>query len=116
MESLSLCITTGVVKDSVTTPDSDRLPGDSMIERTVLQPVWYFSNLVLTFQKKGLWSNQKWTSQKKLAYAFDHPTAEIAQRLRVWKDGQFEPRTKISLWSMIAIPEDWPFLKKQLVL
>ena len=34
---------------------------------------------------------------KKLAYAFDHPTAEIAQRLRVGKDGQFEPRTKISL-------------------
>ena len=53
---------------------------------------------------------------KKLAYAFDHLTAEIAQRLRVGKDGQFEPRTKISLWSMIAIPEDWPFLKKQLVL
>ena len=42
----------------------ESLPG-ALIECTVLfQPVWYFGNLVLTFQKRGLWSNQKLTSLK----------------------------------------------------
>ena len=39
--------------------------------------VWYFSNLMLTFQKNGLWSDQNFTEI--LAYTFDHLTAEIAQ-------------------------------------
>ena len=42
---------------------------------------------------------------------------KIPQRLsQRYQHNQFEPRTKISIWPMTAIPEDWLLWKKQLVL
>ena len=53
----------------------------------------------VNLSEKGIVKRSEVNFTKKLAYTFDHPTAEIAQRLRVGKDtnSQFEPRTKISL-------------------
>ena len=55
---------------------------------------------------------------KKLAYAFDywnHPNTMSWERCQ---QGLclFKPTTKIWLWPIIAIPKDWPFWKKHLVL
>ena len=81
----------------------------------------YFSRydiLVLTFHKKELWSNQKLTSQRTSLHFWPFGCRNCPKTMsrERCQHSQFEPRTKLSLWPMIAIPEDWPFWKKQLVL
>ena len=48
--------------------------------------VWYFSNLVLTFQKKGLWGNQKLINFTKNSLHFWPSGCRNRSRLWVGKD------------------------------
>ena len=68
------------------------------------QPVWYFTkpNLVFTFQKKGLWSNQKLTSQRTSLHFWPpgcRNRPKITSRER-WQHSHLnqEPRYHYDLW------------------
>ena len=68
---------------------------------SLFQPVWYFNILVLTFQKKGLYSNQKLTSQTKTSLCFwpsdcrNRPKVTCQER---WSVMNQEPRYHYALW------------------